>query len=124
MVTYVAEAFFLLPIISVALYHAHRFDKNIPTGKWFHFWWGMAFVPVIAGLWLLTDKNWLLAGALVVERFLIFGPALNLLRFHRKEFFYINKGDSGSWQDRVLTHAYVPVWVGCLVGFIILQFFL
>lgn len=124
MVTYVAEALFLLPIIAVALYHAHRFDKNIPTGKMFHFWWAMAFVPVIAGLWLLTGQNYLLAGALIVERFLIFGPALNLLRFHRKEFFYIHKGKNGSWWDGVLEKVYVPVWVICLVGLIIIQFFL
>lgn len=121
---HIAEAIFLVPIISVALYHAYRFDKNIPTPKWFHFLWGTAFVIPIAVLWFLTGKNYLLAGALIVERFLIFGPALNLLRFHRKEFFYIHKGKNGSWWDGVLTKVYVPVWVLSAVGFIILQFFL
>lgn len=124
MVTYVAEAIFLVPIIAVALYHAYRFDKNIPTGKWFHFLWGAAFVIPIAVLWFLTGKNWLLAGALVLERFLLFNPALNLLRFHRQSFFYIHKGKNGSWWDGFLSKVYVPVWVGCAVGFIIIQLFL
>lgn len=127
MVTYLAEALFLVPIISVALYHAYRFDKNIPTRKWFHILWGCAFGAIIAPIWWLTEKNWLLAGSLIIERFVFFSPILNYLRHPRKAFFYLGSGKNAGWQDVLLNKlkkAYPFIWVACAIWFVILQFFL
>lgn len=129
MTPYLAEALFLAPIIGVAAHHAQRFDRQLPTGKLFHFLWACSFIPVIAALWLLTDHNWLLAGALVLERFIVFSPVLNLLRHPRKPFFYIHKklqplDKNGSWQDELIGKAYIPVWVVSVIGLIILQLFI
>ncbi len=125
--TYAYEAIFLLFIISIAIYHAKRFAKNIPTGKWFHFLWACFFGFIIAVMWWLSGKNWLLAGSLVIERFVFFNPVLNYFRKPQRAFFYLGAGKNAGWQDRLLSlmrKAYPFIWGACLIGFIILQFFL
>src|SRR5690349_4904665 len=74
LMTYAYEAIFLLFILSIAIYHAKRFAKNISTGKWFHFLWALFFGFIILVMWWLNGKNWLLAGSLVLERFVFFNP--------------------------------------------------
>lgn len=121
---HICEIMFLAPIIATASYHAHRFNNHVKTGQLFHMLWSLVFGALIVFMCWLMYWNYILAAALVLERFVFFNPLLNFFRRPRKPFFYINSEKNGSWLDRVLTKVYKPVWVAGLAGLIILQFFL
>jgi hypothetical protein len=121
---YISELLFFIVILATAGYHAYRFNNHIKTGSAFHLLWATITGAIIVLVCWLAGWNYLLAGALAIERFILFNPLLNLMRKPRKPFFYISSGKNGSWMDRVLTKVYEPACAIAVTGFIILQFFL
>lgn len=124
MTAHINEALFLAPIIVVAKYQADRFAKNKPNSKWFHILWAAAFGGAIGIMWLIADKDYLFACALIVERFVFFNPILNYFRKPRMPFFYVSNTVNPSWWDGALDKVYIPAWIIGTAGFIIIQFFL
>lgn len=125
MTAYINEALCLAPIIVIAHYHAGRFNRQLKTSKWFHFLWACVFGALIVFFWWISHKDYIFAGALVLQHFIFFNPLLNFFRKPRKAFFYIsNAGPNPSWWDGVLDKVYMPIWCVSVSGFITIQFFL
>ncbi len=125
MTAYINEALCLAPIIAIARYQAGRFNRQLKTGKWFHFLWACLFTAVIFFFWWIMGKDYMFGGSLVLQHFICFNPILNYFRKPRKAFFYVsNAGSNPSWWDGALDKIYVPAWIMATTAFIILQFFL
>lgn len=116
---YIGELIFAMVHVWIADYQAQRFDAQKTIS---HFWWAFAVGVMVVGAWLLTDKNYLFALALVMERIWFFNPTLNLLR--KKSFFYTNSSKNGSWIDAHIGNIYPYIFVISLSVFIFLQFFI
>lgn len=90
-----------------------------------HFWWALLFGLLIIGAWWLEDRSYWLAGALVLEHFVFFSPALNFCREPHKPFFYLSsEPKTGSLWDSVLlkVQKYYPfIWGAGLIGLGFLQ---
>jgi hypothetical protein len=90
-----------------------------------HLWWGLLFALLIAGAWWLEERDYWFAGALVLEHFVFFSPALNLCRKPRESFFYIHSDPkNGSIWDRLLkpVEKYYPfIWAAGLIVFGLVQ---
>lgn len=107
---------------------AVRIARNLPIS---HFWWaaGMAVISLVFISALvfsykkITKCTWKdalkLAGALLLVRFVMFTPWLNLLR--GEKFFYLGKS---ALQDQILAHTYVYFWSAAAAALIGIQFFL
>lgn len=120
------EVIFLILIIGIADWQAHRFDKEQKPIK--HWFWALVFGAAIAAFWYLSHKQYYFAGALILEHVVFFPTILNYFRKPRKAFFYLHSDPkTGSWFDKLLANPiwlWPVIWALSLAGFITLQFFI
>lgn len=123
----------LLDIIPIAAYiyiakwQAHRFDVEQKTID--HKKWTIAIaigVTTFFALVMYEERSWSIVWLWFAAGFVHFpvhSTALNLFRRPSREWYYHNTVDpNGSEWDRWLGKYYVPVWFGCVVWWIGLQF--
>lgn len=120
---FINEAIFLLFNYIVIRIHARRFDKNIPIGAGFHFWWGFATALAGTGLVWLSHWNWWFAGALLALRAWVYNPVLNYSRHPRKPLYYLSTNDKhNSFIDSIVYRWYKIGWTIALGGWLFLQY--
>jgi hypothetical protein len=72
--------------------------------------------------------NWTLLSAIILQRLLVFNTFLNYWRIPRRPLFYTNpiwsKKNGSSWLDKLWGDWYPVVFVGNLMAYITIQFFI
>lgn len=127
--SWIIEIVFAILNFYIAKLHAEKFNENIPINSIFHEVWAGIILVFLTCALVLTHFNWWLFAALILFRLWFFSPMLNYLREPRKPFFYLH-GESvngsfiDTFQESIIGNAYPWFWLGYLVTFIILQFFL
>ncbi len=110
------QLFFIASQIGIALYQASLFAAQLAIS---HALWAFIVALEIILLVAFGKKKWALAISLVLERIIIFNPALNLIR--HKGFFYTSP--SGSWMDAALgKNAYGWVFLAAVILLMALKF--
>jgi len=122
---YILEILFFLALAGIADLQARMISGNKAIH---HGWWDIVFAATIAAAWVVSGKDYRLAGALALEHFVFFPQLLNFMRSPREAFFYLSsaphKGSIWDWFMLKIEPAYPFIWVAGLVGFIIYQRFL
>ncbi len=111
------EVSFLIVNFIIAYIHSRLILHNKPIVHWL---WAAGYF-LIMGFAFWFTKSWVLIGASLLIRELIFAQVLNLIR--KKKFFYINT-ESGSVIDKIEGNAYRFIWFGSLAAFVATQFIL
>ncbi len=120
-ILYVGEFLFFCGNLALADYHASQFNKDKTIS---HTLWFCIMVFIVALFTWVSRWNWYFCGSLVLERIWAFNPLLNYFRKPRKPFFYTHSGKGGSWIDSKIGNSYPYIFVGSLIGFVILQFYI
>lgn len=125
-----AEIIYVAINVGMAKYHAYLFDKkHIEPDKHFHRRWANIYgsVVTISFIYRLIFQPfsflaiWLWLSALAIH-FPLFSTALNRSRTPPRPWFYHNTTDpNGSKWDLWLGKYYIPVWFGCVVAWVFLQ---
>lgn len=101
--------------VGIALYHAARFAAQLPVS---HLLWSAIVLTEILVIWLIAKRDKTLFVALVLERFVVFSPVLNLIR--GKPFFYTSPG--GSWLDARMGNLFPVLFGLALAGLLWIEF--
>lgn len=94
---------FIATQIGIAIWQAAKFTAQQPIN---HILWAGIVATEIVLIFFISKKNWALALMLILERFIVFTPFLNIIR--HKSFFYTN--GSGSWLDKNFGHLFEPMF--------------
>ena len=117
MAPYIKELFFALCQFAMALDQAQIFKSNRTFS---HFWWGVIAGVLVTILWAIPPVTWYMPLLLLVERFVLFNPMLNLIR--GENVWYLDEADPNASEiDKLVYKHYVPIYFICLVVFIISQ---